>query len=172
MANKPRGRRRGRSRNFQAWPVSENLALGTLTDTSVISATLLALAQEVHLISADLIWTIRGATAGEGPILVGLANGDLSTTEIGEAIDASPTSQSAIVELEQASRPVRKVGHIAILTGTGDNQLNDGVAIRTKIQFPIANDTNLDFFARNESGGTLTTGQVLEIVGTVYGRWK
>jgi len=162
----PRGR-------FQTWRVSENLALGTLAQATVIAATLLDLAQDAYLISADLMWTVRGLANNESPILVGLSNGDLTTTEIQEAIDASPDSQSAIIELERARRPVRTVGHCVQVGAAQQATLNDGKPVRTKIKFPVVNNTELDFWARNESAAApLTTGAVLEIQGLIYGTWK
>ncbi len=167
---KHKGRRR-RTRNFQTWNVNVEVSASTLADGVAVAATLLNLSQDVYLVSGDFRASIRGAAANEKPVTCGVANGDLSVTEIAEKLDAAPSSQSAIIELERQRRPVRKIGTF----GDGPlvaETLNDGKSIRVKLGFAIANSTNLDFWLRNQSGATLTTGMILELQGEVYGYWK
>lgn len=159
-----------RSRNFQAWPVRKQLALSTLATDTVISGELIGLDQEAYIISADLQWSLRGGTAGEGPLQVGVASGDLSVGEIGEAVWATPSRQDDWIEREKARRPVRKVGTFPGLST--DEVLNDGKAIRTKIKIPCTPTGDLDFWCENQSGASLTGGQVIEVTGTVYGYWR
>ncbi len=167
---KHRGRsRRGRQRNFVVHRTTVNLGLGALANEGVIAADMTAFSQDYYAISAEILWSLRSATAGEGPIYVGLASGDLSVAEIIEALDASPISASDRVAKERSTRPVRWAGVFAVI-GT-DETLNDGKAIKTPLRFPLANSQNLQVWARNESGSTLTSGQVIEVHGKLYGRW-
>ncbi len=151
--------------------INTNLALSTLTDTTVLLAEISgSIQQDFWAISADLTWSVRGLTAGEGPLRVGLAQGSLTTTQVEEALDASPNSESDTVAREQASRPVRNVG---IISGVATEEtMNDGKPIRTKLKMAIANSADLDMFVRNESGATLTTGAVVEVSGNLYIQWR
>ena len=162
---------KGKSRSrFQVIPVQVQIALSTLGSDVVISNNLSSLAQDAYAISADLSWSIRGHTAGEGPITVGLHNSDLSVTEVAEGLDASPTSESDIVARERARRPIRTTGVFAgLLT---EEHLNDGKPIRTPLRFNLAGSLEVAAYARNQSGGALTTGTVVEINGQIYLNWR
>ncbi|MFQ0997904.1 hypothetical protein [Gilliamella sp. CG33] len=168
MAKKGKGR--GRRSRFQVVRVNTNLALLTLADTIVLSADITAITQSAYMISADLTWAVRGLTAGEGPIEVGLASADLTDVEIAEALDASPVNESDIIARERTRRPVRHVGVFAgVLT---EETLNDGKKIRSKVKMAMGEGTDLEMYARNESGANLTTGAVIEVAGKVYLNWR
>lgn len=168
-AHKGRKRRRY-SANFQAIPIQTALALSTLADGVVLSTVLGNFAQSAYAIRADLTWALRSHTGGEGPIMVGIASGDLSVVEIAEAEDASPTSASDYVNRERAGRPVRRVGAFNGLST--EEVLNNGKLIRTKLRWNCANGTEPVAYVRNQSGATLTTGSAVEITGMMYINWK
>ncbi len=168
-------RRKSRKANsaFQALQVDTELALSTLANNTVLAQALTILSDDFWVISGDLNWLMIGMTPGEDPLYVGIANGDLSVAEIKEAINASPVSRSDIVEREQARRPVRKVGAFTQQdAATVAQRLNDGKPIRTKIRMYLAEGTELNMWAHNKSGATLTTGAKLHCYGTLYGVWK
>ncbi len=80
--------RRRRSRNFVAIPVNSSITLATLASAGVLSAALIpSLGEDFFFLSAQLQWTIRSLTAGEGPISVGLSHGDYTDTEVKEHLD-------------------------------------------------------------------------------------
>ncbi len=162
--------RRGRNANFFVSKVNTSIALGALVNNTVIGGTLIDLAQDAYLISADLTWSLHNLTAGEGPIAVGLNNNALSVAEIGEALDASPTSQSDIITKEQASRPVRNAGQFPGLNT--EEVLNNGGIRRVKLKFVLSQSQDLSAWARNLADATLTTGAILQVIGKVYGNWK
>ncbi len=162
--------RRTANSKFQALPVNAVLTLGALGSETVISTALTQLADDFWFQSADLSWAMELHTAGEGAISVGLANGDLSVTEIKEAINSSPTSRSDIVAREQARWPVRKVGIFPGLVA--EEVLQDGRQIRTTIKMYLAEEKELVFYAMNISGGAFTTGTVIRVYGNLYGEWR
>ncbi len=172
MANKRRYPRRKTSPRgrFQAIPINTNLALVTLADTVVLSTAITALSQDAWVHSADLTWGLRGLTAGQGPIRVGLGSGTLTVGQIAEALDASPASESDIIAREQAGRPVRAAGMFNGLNT--EETLFDGRMKRTKLKFAVANSSEVDMWVRNESGAPLTTGAVVEVNGTLYLNWR
>ncbi len=162
--------RRKRGAGFVAVPVTAELGLSTLGDNTVLTQSILgALGEEMFFISADLTWTLAEATAGEGPIKVGVAHGDLTAAEINEALDASPLDRDDIIANERRRRPVRTVGMFRSTTAT--EVLNDGRKIRTTIKMKVGIGHDLNFWARNQSGATLTAGTQIQVDGVLYARW-
>ncbi len=168
MARKPRRR----SSNFVVLKVQAALALGTLADDAVITATLLDLNDDLKVIGADLTWSIRDLAAGEGPILVGLSTNAYTVAQIVEAIDASPNNRSDEIALERTRRKVRNVGSFAGALPNGET-LNEGRPMRTrKLYWKLSTDRNIVFWAQNKSGvANLATGAFVEVSGKVYAQW-
>ncbi len=158
-------------RNFVAIPFVADVSLGALANAGVISiATLDAqFGEDIFIISVDCLFTIRGLTGTEVPIVVGFAHSDLTVGEIVEALGAELTDPDDIIQKERARRPVRRVGSIS---NVDPSNLMDGKLIRQKIKFMVGDGHNLDFFAQNRSGAVLTTGATLTCDGTIYGRWQ
>lgn len=168
MARKKSSKRR--NTRFQAIPVNTQFSLGTLGSNILTSASITSLGvAKFFVVSADIIWSLSDKTAGEGPIEVGIANGDLSNTELGEAIDASPSSMADIVARERARRPVRRSGQF--VSSTVSEVLNNGKPIRTKLRTMLDTGIELTAWARNGDGGALTTGCNVDVHGTIYGYW-
>ncbi len=154
-----------------AIPFQTQLPLLTLANgTVLVVAATSALGEDLFVISVDSQITIRGLTAGETPIYVGLNHSDYTVAEIAEALDVALTDPNDKIEQERSRRLVRRIG---VFAGPDvDQHMNQGVSTRTKCLFTVGNDFNLEIFARNQSGAALTTGSVLEISGTIYGRWR
>ncbi len=165
--------RKARIKNFIAIPFSSSQALSTLADETLVQASVLnaAFGEDIWLISLDWVAALRGLTAGETPIEIGIAHGDLSATEMSEALDSEVTDPDDIIQKERARRPVRRLGMFASGTQT-DIVLHDGNVKRSKIMFSVGDTHTLDFWARNQSGATLTTGAIQEFHGTLFGRWQ
>ncbi len=159
MAKRRPRRRWGANDANVSWLTS--LALSTLLDQIVVKGTTLTASDRSYrLLSMRTTWGMRGGTAGEGPILVGYAHSDYTVTEIKEAVEAegAMVTNDKIAQ-EQANRLVRVVGTFPGITE--DEVLNDGRPIRTKLNWAIPLGGNVDVFAYNRSGATLTTGKVL-----------
>ncbi len=168
------GRRRlpKRNRNFIAIPYSTLVTLGALLDGVVIEANTLNtnLGEDLFVVSIDALWSMLEHTAAEGPVVVGFAHSDLSVGEVAEALAAEVTDPDDIIAKERARRPVRRSG---IFSGLNtDESLNQGVMQRTAMRFSVGNDFNIAAFAQNQSGATLTTGTLIRVSGTIFGRWQ
>ncbi len=171
MARK-RSKSKKNRKGFIAIPFTAQLALSTLASLTVLDAAVLSATwgEDIFIISVDSYWSLRDLTPGEGPIIVGFAHGDLSVGEIAENLNAEVTDPDDIIARERARRPVRKAGQF---TGLLANEaLNDGKKLRTRLKFSVGEGHNLAFWARNDSGATLTTGAILNLSGTLYGRWQ
>ncbi len=141
-------------------PGGDSVVKGNL-DSTVVDGT--------FLISADLVWGLRGITPGEGPIVVGLAHSDYSAAEIEEALEAITSwDEGDKVAQERRRRKVRTVGMFSGETAT--QVLNDGKPIKTKLGFAIAEGDTLAVWGWNKSGATLTTGQIITAQGGVNAR--
>ena len=170
MARKSR-RRRGRRKGFVAIPFEVVHTLGSLADVTVGTFDVLGtFARNIYLISADAVITMREHTPGEGPIVYGFAAGDLTSSEILEKLQAELTDPSDIIQMERSRRPVRQTGVFPGLSS--EEALNDGRNTRTRLKFGITNGKTLDVWAYNRSGNALTTGTVINVLGTLYGRWQ
>ncbi len=164
-------KRSSRGRNFVAIPFQTALTLGTLADlTAFITSTVSGFGEDIYVLSVDALWALHTHTAGEGPISVGLAHGDLTVTEIKENLQAEMTDPDDIIAKERSRRPVRKSG---IFSGLNTEEaLANGEQIRTKVKFSVGDGHNLNAWAFNQSGAALTTGTVIQVIGTIYGRWQ
>jgi len=168
---KPSPRRRRSSKNFVVLKIDASLALSTLATDTVLAGDMIDLNDDVKIISSDLVWTLRDLTPGEGPIIVGLNSDAYSVTNILEAVDASPSDRGDLLSLENAGRNVRVVGSFD--GQLANNVLNDGKMIRTrKMYWKFAANRDLQMFALNRSGGTLTTGANLRVIGNLYAEWQ
>ncbi len=167
MAN--RTRRRRRSRNFVAIPFDATLALATLADATVLEGPVVTFGEDIYIMSIDCTWAWHTHTTGEGPYNVGWAHGDLTVTEVAEALNAEVTDPDDIIAAERARRPVRRAG---AFSGVGTEEvLNNNVPIRTKCKFVVGNDHSISIWVQNRSGGPTTTGTQVIITGVIYGRW-
>ncbi len=169
MARKRRGRRRG----FQAIPFNAELALGTLANDTLVKVSMLGgvFEEDFYCISVDALWSIKDLTAGGVPIEVGYNHGDLIATEVVQALDANLLDPSDIIQREHARRPVRRVGKFTDGAKT-DMELNDGTLLRSKLKFMVNDQHAIQAWMINRSGATLTTGAIVNISGTLYGRWS
>ncbi len=164
------GKRRKRyNANFVVIRFSSTITLSTLASNTVISASMFSGElndRAVHLISADAYWAVRGATAGEGPIIVGYAHSDYSVAEIQECLTSNALDTGDMIAQERTKRLVREAGQFSNV-GT-DQVLNDGRPKRTKIGITTPTGFDYSVWAWNKSGATLTTGQVVEVSGKAY----
>jgi len=161
-------RKRRYNKNFLAVRVQASLTLSTLASGAVLSGTLMGNAgQDLYLISADLHFNKNDGTAGEGPIAVGVAHGDYTTTEIDQWFESTAGVGTDMISREQSKRAIREAGS---LPGSFVNEtLNDGKTVRLKLGFDIADNINLDFWARNgDPDNPLTTGADIVVSGKVY----
>ncbi len=161
-----------KDRNFVSIPFSASLGLVTLANDIVVDVGAFGnqLGEDLYVVSIDATWTIHGLTATQGPIDVGFAHGDLSVTEVAEALDAEQTDPDDIIARERARRPVRRAGKFP---GLSTNEaLADGEKIRTRMRMSIGDGHDINIWARNKSDAPMTTGAVVDIDGVIYGRWQ
>ncbi len=164
------GKRR-RNDNFFVHKDSPQNGLSTLAADTVKLATAPTLSQDVLILSVDTIHTIRDLTAGEGPLEFGVADASLTVTEIAECLDASPAHKNDVPAVEHAKRKVRSIGMFD--GAVGAEKFNEGRPRRIKLNWLIpASQSFPNFWVRNRSGATLTTGAIVEMNNRFYCVWK
>ncbi len=167
-----KGRRRQWGADDANIPVFNTQALGTLANADLISGELVGVAdEEYRALSLKLIWAMKGATVGEGPVVVGVALGDYTASEIEEWLEATTAmSRGDMIANEQADRRCRRVGVFGN-EGVAET-LNDGKPITTRLNWHIPEGKTIAVWAYNQSGATLTTGQNIVQTGSVRLRWS
>jgi len=110
-----------------------------------------------------------------GALLV-LANGELSSTEVVEALNAiGPTGPQDRAIQERAERYVKVLGTFkvlsdaslaAVLTGSGGE-----AAVKETIRWTFYNPEGWDLYIYNNTGVTMGTGNIVNLICTHYGVW-
>ncbi len=151
-----------------------SLALATLAaSTALLEPTKVDASREqgFRVTKIETMVGFTGKTAGEGPILWGLAFGQ-TAAEIEEAIEDDPQGMqnAANVELqEHQNRPVWPIGILdpAAVAGV----IDEGKVIVLRPNWSAPEGGTMDFFAYNFGSGTLTTGTVMRYVYKLFGVW-
>ncbi len=147
--------------------VDGQVSLGALAANAAISADFTADADEpLYMIDAKLSAGLRTHTVGEGPILVGIAHGSYSASDIEEWIES--TSDLGTLSLKQQEITKRSIVFLGAVSGAlVDEALNGGVPIHVKLGFPLADGEGLVIWAYNRDAAALTTGSVVSSSGLV-----
>ncbi len=121
----------------------------------------------VLILSMEATWALQNNTAGEGPIVVGVAHGDYTDAEVQEVLVTTGSwKEGSLVNQEIARRKVRIVG---MFNGEANDQvLNDGKPIKTTMKWILVNGETLRLFAYNRASATLTTGGVVILQGHLW----
>ncbi len=148
--------------------IVSSVTLATLADADVVSNAMAdTVVSDEFLISTECVYSIRGATPGEGPIIFGWAHSDYAAAEIEEALEAQGAWDTGdLVLVEQARRKVRIIGQFPVTVAA--EAFREGQPIRTSMKFMLTEGDSLALWAWNQSGATLTTGAVIEAQGKAF----
>ncbi len=164
MAKHPKRRRKFNLRRVRITP---ELALGTLASDTALTVAVQGGTSTTAMTIASIIavWNIQNLTAQEGPITVGYAHPDYSVVEIKECLEAQAAIDAGDkVAQERADRLVRIVGSL----DREFSVLNNGLPVRTKLNWYLPAGDTPNVFAFNEQTGALTTGSSLKIAGNMW----
>ncbi len=164
------GKHRKRRGGLRVLPYAIEVNAGALANADVLASALGdVVIDRMWLMSLAGTMAARDFTAGEGPVIVGVAHSDYTAAEIEECLEAQGAwDQSDLVLREQARRKVRTIGTFAnVVSG---ETLNDGKEMKVKLGWMAEVGMTLQFWVWNKSGGTLTTGGVFATQGRVYAR--
>ncbi len=158
----------------------EEQALGALGNEAAIGISGdLVLKEDFRVLKQEIGAVITGLTAGEGfALYFGIANGELSDTEISECILADgPSDRNDRVKQERAERQVKILGKFEpmeplsgstemVLKGEGNSPI-----VISKFRWTYSDPEGWQHFIFNMDGTGLTTGATVRSVYTTYGVW-
>ncbi len=131
-------------------------------DTGIIS-TITAAIQNFKATSMRASWGLAGLSAGDGPLLIGIADGELSLAEIEEYLEAAVTNARESPQAENALRPVQVLDTIGFR--------KESLWVVERILLPtFRENVGFTLFVYN-TGVNMTTGAAIEIRGRLFGRW-
>ncbi len=168
MARKRNYNRRVRKRGLIRGTIEEEIILGALTTEDMITQSGDNVVSESTLImSIDTTWAYSDHTAGEGPLVFGVNHSDYSSAEVDAWFEATGSwNEADLVAKEVNSRLIRILGQFA--GGLTEEVFNDGKSKRTKLNWRLSTGQTLDYWVRNRSGTTLTTGTVVKVNGIAW----
>lgn len=112
---------------------------------------------------------------GEGPIMVGLADGSLTSAEIEEAIEARPVDSNDYPANEQCMRPVWPFDGQMVVSVDTTNGANGGSVIMISGEhnprWTFSDSEAWRYWVYNVGAQTLTTGSTTRFITKNYGVW-
>lgn len=157
---------------------SRTQALGTLNnEVAIFIGSKLATTDDFRILKSEIFAFIGTLTSGEGPGLIfGLADGELSTGEIGAVINTDgPLGPNDIAVAQIAERPVFVLGQLDDLGASGIKghfrSEGGGPKIVFNPRWTFAHTTSWNWFIFNNTGANLTTGATVRLVVKNYGVW-
>ncbi len=150
-------------------------ALGALSNGDLILiGTNLGTLERFRMLRNEAFATVGSLTTGEGTgLLFGLADGDLSATEVDEAIETQgPLGPNDRIAEAITERPVWFAGAFDRETGTEgifENE-NGGHMLVLKPRWTFARTKSWNFFVYN-LGNNLTTGSTVRMRSKSFGVW-
>ncbi len=167
LAKRKRGRAMGR---YVKGNVDEDFALGTLAANTGILEASDTVGERTRITSVDVSYTLSGMTPidNSGPIEVGFAHSDYTLAEIEEFLELTTSwNEGDLLDKEVSSRLIRRIGVFDTPASAGESYtLNDGKAIKTRLNWILNAGQGLNWFAYNQGGVALaTTDPNVHIVG-------
>ncbi len=153
------------------------VSLGAIATGIAITFGNVVIEDDFRLLKSEVMCGITGGDAGEAEgVMLGLCNGELSTTEIAECLRAmGPVDRNDRLREERAMRQCHSLG-VGVKTGVASTE----VVFRDKItnapmcidKFPwtYSNPEGWDFFLYNQ-GPAIATGSNVYLQATHYGVW-
>ncbi len=130
--------------------------------------------EDFRLFKLEAWLSVEAKTAGEGPLLFGINDGELSVSEISEAIVAHPLDMNDRLNRERASRPVWELAMLDTPTVGGlitPNGGNGPLVWKPKGGWTFSDSEGLDLFCTNLDDATLTTGCIVKGHVKVFRKW-
>lgn len=156
--------------------MSASTTLGTLgSKTAMLVMAGLALEEDFFAILFEITIAIRGHTTDEGPLLLILADGDLSQTEVEECLAVEgPLDSNQAVERERLQRAV-----YILASEIGDGFFRNGHGSGNILRWSppgrgmrLSDPEGWNLWAYNDDDTAFTTGTDLMGRCKVFGRWQ
>lgn len=150
---------------------TNEVSLGTLAKDTVLSMGNYGIEEDFRMLRSEVFVIHRDPTAGEGPLLFGLARGDLTVTEIKETLETEPTDPQD-TKLEKSHRPVWPLGFIG--QGHGGTVTDPSAEFVWDKRWTFMSKSSNDgwqFWVYNMDLAALTTGSKIRYIAKHFGVW-
>ncbi len=134
--------------------------------------------EDFRMLKTEMFAGVNGVDAGEGEgLLIGMANADLTVTEIEEALEVNgPLGPQSRIETEKAERAVFILGVVqakppANVEIVFVDKHSNAPAIINKTRWTYYSSVGWKYFVYNASAAALATGGNLYMIATHYGVW-
>ncbi len=149
---------------------NDTITLGALASHAAVKQTNpLAIEEDFRVLKMRIVGGLDSTTGEEGPIVLGIADNELSAAEIAECWNAEgPLDRNDNLKDERAHRPV------FILCNLEETAFGDGkyvFDVEENIRWTFSNTEGFCIFAFNLDGAALTTGGVVRFLAKFYGVW-
>ncbi len=142
----------------------QSITVGTLASSTGIIGAPRTLLQDFVGIAVKGCVGADARTIGDGPIIYGLMQGDMTLSELEEAIEADRLRSADITQEERSKRPYQ------ILGALGDDHATDWHEM-TKLRLPtFQEDVGFNTWVYNISDAQ-STGSLIKFALQVFGRW-
>lgn len=151
---------------------ADSITLGALASGAAVKqGTPLAIEEDFRMLKYDVWLQIEGTIQSDEGWLIGIADNELSVTEIAEAIVVDgPLDRNDRLKEEQATRPVFVLGSMPQV-GQGNHNVGHWAHIEGTLRWSFSDAEGFTLFAFNASGVPLTTGAVIKVIAKYYGVW-
>ncbi len=160
----PKGRSRRRMGRYIRGNVNEQLSMAALASKTGVLAAFDETVNERALISSLVArYGLEGLTPATqvGPIMVGVAHSDYTLAEIEEWIESTGTwDEGNKQQQEVGQRLIRRIGVFETSRGAaaiGSSVLNDGKAIKTKLNWILNQGQTLNLWVYNLGNAAVAT---------------
>ncbi len=155
---------------------SDVITLGTLGAKTVLKQdTPIVITEDFRMLKAELFVSIVAATFDDldGPLVIGIANDELSVTEIKECLEAGgPVGRDDAVGNEQALRAVWPIAHIMNAASENSHALMaQQMPLTVKPRWTFSNANGWTIFVYNQGSSVLATGGIIQLLNKFYGVW-
>ncbi len=155
---------------------TDSLALTTIGALAAKLFAGLTITEDFRSMKVELSAHVDGLTSGEGAgLTLGIANGELSLTEVGECLNADgPLDRNDRATQERAERFCKSFAVVG-LEGTGPARRfigrDGGAWLTVKPNWTFSNPEGWSWFIFNNDPSALTTGATVSLQATHYGVW-
>lgn len=141
-----------------------SITIGTLAASTGILGAARVLLQDFVAVSLKGVAAAEAAAIDDGPLMWGICQGNLTLTQLEEAIEADRVIQSDVAGEERSKRPYQILGVMGPSKETDWHEM-------TRIRLPtFQEDVGFNTFVYN-AGDARTTGSLVKIFLQVFGRW-
>ncbi len=142
----------------------QSITVGALASSTGIIGAPRVLLQDFVAVALKAAVTQEARTIGDGALVWGMIQGDMTLTELEEAIESDTTRSADLTQSERDKRPYQILGVL------GDDHATNWLPME-KLRLPtFQEDVGFNTFVYN-FGDAQTTGSLVKLLLQLFGRW-